>query len=210
MAKRARRRRNNRQGWLVLGVVVAYLLLAAAVTLGFLWGVLLLIGAASGASDPFKPLARIAANPAGAAAAGAVHTEPQWQAVKSLQDVQTQIMASNRPVILDLYADWCISCKVMERNVFPESSVAARLNQFTLLRADVTANDELDRELLNHYGLFGPPSLVFFAGDGRELEEVRIQGEVNAETLASHLGAILASIGSNQTDKVGEIAAISR
>lgn len=125
-----------------------------------------------------------------------------------------RIQASNKPVILDLYADWCISCKTMERNVFPETQVATRLGQFTLLRADVTANDDIDRALLNHYGLFGPPSLVFFGGDGAELKEVRIQGEVNAQTLANHLGAVLAALGakkeSEQASNIADIAAISR
>ncbi len=180
----------------------------AAGAMGFLWGVLLLIGAASGANDPLKPLAQISAGGPGGAAS--VHAEPQWQPVKSLADVEAQIVSSNKPVILDLYADWCISCKVMERNVFPDAAVASRLSQFTLLRADVTDNDAIDRELLNHYGLFGPPSLVFFAGEGGELTDVRIQGEVNAKTLASHLGAVLASINSGQLGNVGEIASISR
>ncbi len=181
----------------------------AAGTLGFLWGILLLIGAASGASDPLKPLARITAAPV-AAGGAAAHSEPQWLAVKSLADVQQQISVSNRPVILDLYADWCISCKTMERNVFPQEDVARGLNQFTLLRADVTANDPIDQELLNHYGLFGPPSLVFFGGDGSEMEEVRIQGEVNAETLANHLTAVLAAIEHADGNNVGDIALISR
>jgi thiol:disulfide interchange protein DsbD len=180
----------------------------AAGSLGFMWGVLLLIGAASGAHDPLKPLAKLSGG--GVSVGGsAVHAEPQWQAVKSLADVKAQIAVSNKPVILDLYADWCISCKVMERNVFPEAAVAARLNQFTLLRADVTDNDAIDRELLNHYGLFGPPSLVFFEGEGGELTDVRIQGEVNAETLAAHLGAVLASLNAGRLNNVGEIAAIS-
>lgn len=182
----------------------------AAGVMGFLWGVLLLIGAASGAHDPLKPLAKLGVASSAGPGGALVSSEPQWLAVKSLQDVQRQISGSARPVILDLYADWCISCKTMERNVFPEAAVAARLNQFTLLRADVTANDEIDRELLNHYGLFGPPSLVFFAGDGRELDEVRIQGEVNADTLAAHLGAVLASLGAGEGSmtaaKVGELA----
>lgn len=180
----------------------------AAGAMGFLWGVLLLIGAASGANDPLKPLAQISAG--GSAGAAGAHAEPQWLPVKSLADVEAQIVSSNKPVILDLYADWCISCKVMERNVFPDAAVASRLNQFTLLRADVTDNDAIDRELLNHYGLFGPPSLVFFAGEGGELTDVRIQGEVGAETLAAHLGAVLAAINSGQLANVGEIASISR
>ena len=177
-------------------------------TMGFLWGVFLMIGAATGANDPLRPLAKFAAAPVSQAGGAAVHAEPQWRAVKSLADVQREIGMSARPVILDLYADWCISCKTMERNVFPEATVATRLNQFTLLRADVTANDEIDRELLNAYGLFGPPSLVFFAQDGRELSEVRIQGEVGAEALARHLGAVLAVFGTETAANVGEIAGI--
>jgi len=190
-----------RQGFAQLG--------KAAGSMGFLWGVLLLIGAASGANDPFKPLARVGAGLNGVSQ-GVAHATPRWMAVKSLADVQSRIGESGKPVILDLYADWCISCKTMERNVFPDSAVAARLNQFTLLRADVTANDDADRALLNHYGLFGPPSLVFFAEDGGEIKEVRVQGEVDADTLAAHLGAVLASIGSEYASNVGEIASISR
>jgi thiol:disulfide interchange protein DsbD len=173
--------------------------------MGFLWGVLLMIGAASGAEDPLKPLARLTASGAGAEASRPA--EQEWVAVKSLADVQAKIAASDRPVILDLYADWCISCKVMERSVFPVERVAEKLAQFTLLRADVTENDETDRALLSYYGLFGPPSLVFFAADGSELSEVRIQGEVGADALSTHLGAVLATY---RAENVGELAGISR
>ncbi len=179
-------------------------------TLGFLWGVLLLIGAASGGSDPLRPLANFGAQSGGAVGAGTPHREPEWTPVKSLADVQRQVALGGKPAILDLYADWCISCKTMERNVFPASPVASRLNQFNLLRADVTDNDKIDRELLNHYGLFGPPSLVFFDEDGNELTEVRIQGEVGVSALSAHLGAVLAAVNGDNEDKIGEIARISR
>ena len=161
-------------------------------TLGFLWGVLLLIGAASGASDPLRPLQNIQA---GSGGAGAVErsSEPVWVPVKSLADVQREIASSSQPLILDLYADWCISCKTMERSVFPQPHVASQMSQFRLLKADVTDNDEIDRELLNHFGLFGPPSMVFFAPGGGELTEVRIQGEISADPLAAHLSAVLST-----------------
>ena len=191
-----------RQGFALFGKAVG--------TLGFVWGVLLLIGSASGASDPFKPLAKLQVGAAGSTASVAHANEPQWIAVKSLNDVQQQIAGSGKPVILDLYADWCISCKAMERNVFPANPVATRLAQFTLLRADVTDNDPIDRELLNHYGLFGPPSLVFFAGDGSEIKEVRVQGEIDVDRLAAHLAGILANYGAESSSNFGEIAAISR
>ena len=131
-------------------------------------------------------------------------THEDWQPVKSVDDIQTKIAGSAKPVLLDLYADWCISCKVMERSVFPKPEVARLLAQFTLLRADVTLNDEIDQALLNSFGLFGPPSLVFFRKDGREIEEVRIQGEVDAEALQRHLEAVLGLVNA---DNFGDIAA---
>jgi thiol:disulfide interchange protein DsbD len=124
--------------------------------------------------------------------------------------VQRLIDNSDRLVILDLYADWCISCKTMERNVFPAPEVARRLSQFTLLRADVTANDAVDRALLDHYGLFGPPSLVFFGDDGSEIADFRIQGEIGAASFADHLGTVLSRYEPDSEGKVGQIAANSR
>ena len=116
----------------------------------------------------------------------------RWEAVKTVTDVKQRMVSSSGPVLLDLYADWCISCKVMERSVFPEPDVAEQLAQFTLLRADVTANDAQDQALLKQYGLFGPPSLVFFGEDGAELAQFRVQGEVSAERLKVHLAQVLA------------------
>lgn len=154
------------------------------------WGVACLLGASAGAVDPFKPLARLAANGSSEHQRGG---EVRWQPVKSVADVELVMASARGPVILDLYADWCISCKVMERTVFPEPLVAEKLAQFTLLRADVTANDDQDQSLLKRYGLFGPPSLVFFGEDGGEFEEFRIQGEVDAERLSDQLALVLAA-----------------
>ena len=103
-----------------------------------------------------------------------------------------------RPVLLDLYADWCISCKVMERSVFPQPEVSSQLAQFHLVRADITANNAADKALMNEYGLFGPPSMVFFDAEGRELTEIRVQGEIDADALAAHLRAILAQLGGQE------------
>jgi thiol:disulfide interchange protein DsbD len=107
--------------------------------------------------------------------------------------VEGLILASDKPVMLDLYADWCISCKTMERNVFPAPEVAQLLKQYTLLRADVTANDDIDRALLKHFNLFGPPSMVFFVGDTSEIKEFRVQGEVDVKRFAAHLARVLAA-----------------
>lgn len=176
-----------------------------------IYGALLLIGAASGANDPLRPLQHFTAVPS--AEDGG---ELQWRPVGSLEDVRAGIDAgagAGRLTLLDLYADWCISCKIMERSVFPAPAVASRLAEFHLLRADVTANDAQDKELLNAFGLFGPPSLVFFDRNGRELKMLRVQGEIGAKALAEHLETVLQSRGGEsdliQTSaKIGDLAGI--
>ena len=176
-----------------------------------IYGALLLIGAASGANDPLRPLQNFTAAPS--AEEGG---EVQWRAVGSLADVHAEIDAgadAGRLTLLDLYADWCISCKIMERSVFPVPAVASRLAEFHLLRADVTANDAKDQELLNAFGLFGPPSLVFFDRDGRELKTLRVQGEIGAKALAEHLEVVLQSRGGEDklkrtSAKIGDLAGI--
>ena len=175
-------------------------------TLSLVYGVLLMIGAASGAQDPLRPLAALAVG--GGASNGAASQEHgTWIAVNSNADIEAQLALASRdgvPAILDMYADWCIACKVMERNVFPDPQVAGQLQQFRLLRADVTDNSPEHIAMLERYELFGPPSLVFFRPDSSEIVELRIQGEKNRDQFARHLKAVLAKV---QTGKVGELAA---
>lgn len=158
----------------------------------FVYGVLLIIGAASGGADPLKPLAPLTAGAGG----GGHAEEAPFRPVDDLPQVQAALASardSGRPVMLDLYADWCISCKIMERNVFPEPEVQRLLAQFDLLRADVTDNAPRHRDLLAHYGLFGPPSLLFFAPDTGELRSWRLQGEIGAADFARHLESVLSA-----------------
>jgi len=152
------------------------------------WGVMCVVGAGLGGTDPLKPLDAFARD---TRLDGGSEQALEWRGVKSLADVRQAVQVSQRPVLLDVYADWCVSCKVMEEEVFPTMAVAPLLGRFQLLRADVTRNDALDRELLNHYGLFGPPSLVFFRSDSSEIDEFRLQGEVSEQQLAPHLEAVL-------------------
>jgi len=165
----------------------------AAGVIMLIYGVLLLIGAASGATDPLRPLAQLGSG--GSGAADETETDAQhWRPVDSLGDLAREMdAAAGKFVILDLYADWCISCKVMERRVFPHPEVAPLLARFHLTRADITADLPQHREMLEKYGLFGPPSLVFFGPGTEELTAVRIQGEVNADQLRDHLTRVLGS-----------------
>ncbi|ALK29107.1 protein-disulfide reductase DsbD [Burkholderia plantarii] len=142
-----------------------------------IWAALLLVGLAAGSTDPLRPLsvfaARGGAAVAGAAKAGtAVHEGPSFAPVRSSAELDQVIKTAGRPVLLDFYADWCVSCKEMEHLTFTDPRVQARLGQLQLVRADVTANNGDDQVLLKRFGLFGPPGIIVFDRDGRELGRV--------------------------------------
>ncbi len=157
------------------------------------YGILLLVGAASGGEDPLRPLERMVRGTDGTA----VELRATFMPVADLDDLRARVAAvdDGRPVLLKFDADWCISCKVMERNLYPHPEVRPLLDDFVLLRADITANDAANRQLLTHFGLFGPPSMVFFTpaagGADSELRAYRLQGEVGREAFKSHLRAVL-------------------
>jgi thiol:disulfide interchange protein DsbD len=160
----------------------------------FVYGVILLIGAASGAHDPLAPLSGFGGS---AAQVQPIPAEPQWKRVRGIEGLKTELAAAEqdgKPVALDFYADWCISCKVMANTVFTAPAVAAQLSRFHLLQADVTANDALDQELLEHFGLFGPPSMLFFSRDGGEISGLRMQGEMDTSAFERHLDKVLAGV----------------
>jgi len=147
---------------------------AAAAVLGAC-GLLQLVGAASGGTDPLQPLVHLAPGPRAAAAARG----PAFVAIKTVDDLDSALRAANRPVMLDFYADWCVSCKEMERYTYADPSVQARLANALLLKADVTKNDASDRALLKRFGLFGPPGTIFFDPQGHEVAAARAIGYQN-------------------------------
>jgi thiol:disulfide interchange protein DsbD len=117
-------------------------------------------------------------------------TELHFQPVVGLAALDAALKGSSRPVMLDLYADWCVSCKEMEAFTFTDSAVKQRLGAMTLLRADVTANSIDDKALMRRYGLFGPPALLFFQGGGEELGAARVIGFQDARTFLDHLSRL--------------------
>jgi thiol:disulfide interchange protein DsbD len=129
-----------------------------------------LLGALGGGRDPLQPLAGILRG-------GEVRELP-FRKIKSTQDLDREIAtahAQGKPVLFDFYADWCVSCKEMEKYTFTEPSVQAALAEFVLLKADVTANDDLDQALMQRFGIIGPPATLYFS-DGRERRELRLIG----------------------------------
>jgi thiol:disulfide interchange protein DsbD len=138
-------------------------------------GIALLVGALAGSRDPLRPLA-------GLAGASAPAEAPiKWLQVNSITELDENLRAPGRPVMLDFYADWCVSCKEMERFTFSDPRVRAKLDDMVLLRADVTANSEQHKLLLKRFSLFGPPGIIFFDGRGREIQGLRVIGYQDAE-----------------------------
>ena len=127
-----------------------------------------------------------------AQAALAPVAETRFQRVRSVDELDQILKTATRPVMLDFYADWCISCKEMERFTFADPAVAKRLEGFQLLQADVTANNEADKALLKRFRLFGPPGIIFFDAAGAERTGLRVVGFQPAEAFAKVLDAALA------------------
>ncbi|MCP2065231.1 protein-disulfide reductase DsbD [Pseudomonas laurylsulfatiphila] len=143
-------------------------------------------GAFSGQTDPFNPIGqpRIVDN------RGQEQTTSAWQTVSTPTDLDRALAdarSSGTPLLLDWYADWCISCKVIEREVLDDPVVIERLKGYRLIRFDITASNAEQRALLDRYQLFGPPALMFFGKDGVERADVRVIGEISARDFAERV-----------------------
>lgn len=126
--------------------------------------------------------------PPAAITADASQTAPQFIRIKTLDDLKVQLAAARgKPVLLDLYADWCVACKEFEHKTFSDPTVRERFGQMVLLQADVTANDDADIELLNTLNVLGLPTLIFFDREGKELTGQRVTGFMGPIPFAKHL-----------------------
>ena len=156
---------NEASGWTRLWKAVGILALLLGIAEG--------LGALSGTRDPLQPLAGLVGEPAGA-------RPLKFETVRTLDELDARVRNAG-PAMLDFYADWCVTCKEMERFTFSDPRVQARLAGMTLLRVDVTANTADDKVLLKRFRLFGPPGIVFFDANGREIENLRIVGYQSPE-----------------------------
>lgn len=177
-------------GWALLGLGYAVWLLSkyrhpVSVTLGLLagaLGALQLAGMAYGGADPLSPFTQ----PAQAHGASTA-----FKRVRTVEELDAALAdAGGAPVMLDFYADWCVSCKEMERFTFAEARVRSQLDKMILLQVDVTANSAADQALLKRFGLFGPPGIIFFGTAGREIAGTRVIGYQDADEFLHSLSAV--------------------
>jgi thiol:disulfide interchange protein DsbD len=151
-------------------------------------GAAMLIGVLGGARDPLQPLGFLRG------ATAAVSPAPTFERVATVERLDARLAeakSAGKAVMLDFYADWCVSCKEMERFTFADPKVAASMKQLVLLQADVTANTGADAALLKRFGLFGPPGIIFWDAAGRELLDLRVVGFQPAETFLPTLERVV-------------------
>jgi thiol:disulfide interchange protein DsbD len=150
-----------------------------------LYGAILIIGAAGGNDDVFRPLQGIAFD-----ADKSKQDGLNFKTIKSITDLEYELSIAgqeSRAVMLDFYADWCITCKEMERKTFHDPDVQRALQDVVLLQADVTKNDDLDAALLSKFNLFGPPAILFFDNNGKERNTYRLIGFAGVEMFVQHV-----------------------
>jgi thiol:disulfide interchange protein DsbD len=158
--------------------------------LGFLlivYGLLMLLGSLTGGSNPLKPLSSVNLG-GGVAIVEDEHLE--FTRIKTVDDLDRELeaaVAAGKTAMLDFYADWCVSCIEMEEYTFTDANVQAALSNTAVLQADVTANDDQDKELLARFGVFGPPTIIFFGTDGQQRHGYEVVGYMKADDFVAHL-----------------------
>jgi thiol:disulfide interchange protein DsbD len=153
------------------------------------YGIAYLIGAAAGSNDLIQPLRGITASAGNPGQAEQHLAFRQIKGQKGLQLALNDSIQQDRTTMLDFYADWCISCKEMEKYAFSHPRVLAALEDVVTLQADVTDNDKIDTELMTSLGIYGPPAILFFDSNGQEIRNRRVVGEMSGERFAAHIVA---------------------
>lgn len=188
-------------GWVVLLLWSATLLgafsnassvfaaLRKAIGIGMLiWSVLILMGVAMGSYSLLQPLS---VSFSGAGNQRVQQASPSFKIIGSVEELEQQLATTNKPVMLDFYADWCVACIEMEKFTFSDAQVAQKMENMLLLQADVTKNTAEDRALLKRFNLFGPPGIIFFDAKGQQLPDPRVVGFMPAPAFAAELDKIL-------------------
>ncbi|HEY1151896.1 MAG TPA: protein-disulfide reductase DsbD [Pseudoduganella sp.] len=158
-------------------------------------GLFELVGVASSGQDVLQPLAHLrggassgsTASSASADASSSTHDGPRFTRIRTIAELDAALAAADKPVMLDFYADWCVSCKEMERMTFPSQSVRSAMQGMRLLQVDVTANNADDKALMKRFQLFGPPGIILFDASGKEVPQARVIGYMPPERFLRQL-----------------------
>jgi thiol:disulfide interchange protein DsbD len=154
-----------------------HVLVRTLITVILLYGIIAFVGAVSGANNILNPLEKFTQK----ANNKSFESGLTWKYVNSIEALEKAIQASNKPVMLDFYASWCVSCKELENITFKDERVIQTLEKFTLLKADVTNNTQEDKALQKRFNVFGPPALIFFDENKQEIKQAQIIGYKNAD-----------------------------
>ena len=155
-----------------------------------LYGGALILGALSGNKNPMQPLANIGI----LSNKNSISNELHFKGIKSIDDLNFELIqasSNQKSVMLDFYADWCVSCKEMEAYTFTDEDVQNALSNTTILQADVTANDEIDQALLNKLNVFGPPTIIFYDSNGIKKQGYEVVGYMKAQEFTMHVQAAI-------------------
>jgi len=155
-----------------------------------LYGGALILGALSGNKNPMQPLANIGI----LSNKNSISNELHFKGIKSIDDLNFELIqasSNQKSVMLDFYADWCVSCKEMEAYTFTDEDVQNALSNTTILQADVTANDEIDQALLNKLNVFGPPTIIFYDSNGIKKQGYEVVGYMKAQEFTKHVQAAI-------------------
>jgi thiol:disulfide interchange protein DsbD len=175
----------NASGWAKLSKGIGIIIL--------IYAIFLFIGAMKGVTNPLNPLEQaqnkifVQQNQSNSIS---VKKENKFKVIKTLEKLNQFIKASKKPVMVDFYADWCISCKELDEYTFKNPVVALKLNKFNLIRIDVTKNDAQDKRLLKRFNVFGPPAIMFFKNH-KELKSLKTIGYKNADEFSNILDKVL-------------------
>ena len=161
------------------------------------YGLAMFLGVLAGGSNPLKPLEALTAARGPDRGGGVSDAHALFKRIETSAGLDREIAAAaaaGKSVLLDFYADWCVSCKEMEAFTFPAPEVRAALRDTVMLQADVTANDAQDKALLDRFGVFGPPTIIFFGTDGQQRHGYEVVGYMKARDFAAHVNQALAAV----------------
>jgi len=153
----------------------------------FILGTIEIVGVASGNTNVLEPLSTIH----GENAASGEKQKISFTRIKTVEDLDRVLLSTTTPVMLDFYADWCVSCKEMDKFTFHDPKVVTQLNSMTLLQVDVTDNTADDLALMKRFGLFGPPGIIFFDRTGNEIPDGKIAGFLEAAPFLEHIRTVI-------------------